>query len=398
MKSYGCRSPLTGFRLLSSRVDDWDLSLENRNMKQHYQLTTLPGLAGVLGEELRDRLDSSAVEVGAMARLRNAEITTVAYAGDPGRLRELRTAEDVFVALGRVDLTGQAADVKALVGLPVWGRPLRSALEAWSAVTGKPLGKRLVWRVVVQAEDAMWRQYRRQELMLAAERALLGAGASWRVDREAAPLELWLQQAGRELLVSVRLTTGADRQHGGRAIERPAALRPSVAAALVRLARPEPDDVFLDPMCGTGTVLLERATVERYRLLLGGDSDPAAVVAALANFGPRHQPRRIEQWDARKLPLEDGYVTSLVCNLPWGRQVSERAAIPGLYAALIPEFVRVLASGGRMVLLTSEWMVLRRVLKAEPLLQQERAVRDVEVLGRRADIFVVRRPGGAKEG
>jgi tRNA (guanine6-N2)-methyltransferase len=187
----------------------------------------------------------------------------------------------------------------------------------------------------------------------------------------------------------LRLTTNADRQHGGREVERGAALRPSVAAAMVALSEPADDDVFLDPMCGTGTLLLERAVAGRYELLLGGDSDPAAVEATLANFGPRHQPWRIELWDARKLPLEDGSVTRLVTNLPWGRQIGEKAAMPVLYAALVPEFARVLAPGGRMVLLTSEWDALKAVLRDSPTLSLERTVSNAEILGRRADMFVL---------
>jgi tRNA (guanine6-N2)-methyltransferase len=166
-------------------------------------------------------------------------------------------------------------------------------------------------------------------------------------------------------------------------------LRPTVAAALVWLTRLRDADVFLDPMCGSGTILLERAVAGRYQQLVGGDSDPAAVAAALANFGPRHQPRRIERWDARALPLADDSVTAIACNLPWGRQVGEKAAMPALYAAVLPEWARVLASGGRMVLLTSEWDVLKTELRARPELELEQTVANVEILGRRADIFVL---------
>ena len=228
-------------------------------------------------------------------------------------------------------------------------------------------------------------------MMLAAERALLIAGASWRLDRDVAPLEIWLQQSGRELLLSVRLSTGAMRSHGGREVERGAALRPSVAAAMVRLTRPADADVFLDPMCGTGTLLLERAQMGRYGLLLGGDNDDGAVRAALTNFGPRHQPRRIERWDATKLPVDDATVDAAACNLPWGRQISEQAALPSLYAGVLREMVRVVKPGGRIVLLTSEWDILKRAVRDHPELRVEQMVSNVEILGRRADIFVLTR-------
>lgn len=355
---------------------------------QRFQLSALPGLAAVLSEEIRERLGAAA-KFEVAGRVRNAELLELQYDGDPRQLRELRVAEDVFVVLGRVKMTGRAADTKAVASAPLWGGPLRQALATWSGVTGQPLVKRLTWRVVVQADDVAWRQYRRQELTLAAERGLVNAGASWRINREAAPLELWLWQVDRELVAALRLTTNVERQHGGRAVEREAALRPSVAAAMVRLSEPADDDVFLDPMCGSGTILLERAVSGRYELLLGGDNDARAVEATLANFGPRHQPRRVEKWDARRLPLDDDSVTRIACNLPWGRQIGEKAAMPRLYGELLPEFARVLIPGGRMVLLTSEWDALKAAIKQVPGVKLERTISNVEILGRRADIFVV---------
>ena len=113
--------------------------------------------------------------------------------------------------------------------------------------------------------------------------------------------------------------------------------------------------------------------------------------AALDNFGPRHQPREIVRWDARELPLADASVTTVLCNLPWGRQIGEQAAMPALYAGVMAELARVLVPGGRMVLLTSEWELLKRVVAACPELELHETVRNVEVLGRRADIVVVER-------
>lgn len=352
---------------------------------KNYQLNVVPGLANVVNDELDERLRVRAEIAG---RTRSGEIVSLNYSGSPCDLLGLRTVEDVFVSLGSLRLSGQPVDLKALERASFWGGMLQQALKLWEDVAGRPAVKRQVFRVVVQADDVAWRRYRRSDLGLAAERALL-ARSSWRLNREVAPLEIWLQQSGHDLMVGLRLSTGAMRQHGGREVERGAALRPSVAAAMVRLTHPADDDVFLDPMCGSGTLLLERAMAGRYRQLLGGDIDPEAVEATLANFGPRHQPRRIEQWDATKLPLEDGSVSKLVCNLPWGRQVSEQAALPSLYAGVLREAGRVLAPGGRMVLLTSEWKLLKQAIKKHPEFGLEQTIANVEILGRRADLFVL---------
>jgi tRNA (guanine6-N2)-methyltransferase len=78
----------------------------------------------------------------------------------------------------------------------------------------------------------------------------------------------------------------------------PASLRPTVAAAMVLLSDPRPDDVFLDSMCGGGTLLIERAQFGRYGLLLGGDIEPRALEASRRNIGPRYRPIQIHHWDA----------------------------------------------------------------------------------------------------
>jgi len=347
-----------------------------------YLLSVFSGLAGVAAEELQQRAQLNLA--GAAQRVRDRELLMV-RAAQARALLDLRLVEDVFVRLGSMKLSGQAADLKAL-GMAHF---FRGALSR--AVTDEMNGvpRRPWFRVVVQADDAAWRAYRRVDMQAVVETAVLRAQVGWRLARDEAPVELWLHQVGRELVASLRLTANAHRQRGGRAQERVAALRPTIAAAMVWLTEPADDDVFLDPMCGSGTVLLERALAGRYGLLLGGDSDSAAVKAALANFGPRHQPRRIERWDARHLPLEEASVDKLACNVPWGREIGRPQDLPALYRDVLAEAVRVVRPGGRMVWLSSESQLLRQAIKAQLGLKLIRTVTNVEVLGRRADIVVV---------
>ena len=58
---------------------------------------------------------------------------------------------------------------------------------------------------------------------------------------------------------------------------------------------------------------------------------------------------------------------------------------------MLREAVRVLRPGGRMVLLTSEWDFLKNALTQRPELKPVRTISSVEILGRRADIFVLER-------
>jgi len=296
----------------------------------------------------------------------------------------------VFVLLGRVTLSGGVEDLKLLGKVPAFAQNLSHGLSTRASMQSRHQAGRLRYRVVVQARDTTWRQYRRVEMQTAAESAIARSHPTWRLSPDA-PVEIWMQQADHELVIGLRLTTPVSRQRGGRVIERTAALRPSIAAALVYLSEPEADDVFLDPMCGSGTILLERAAVGRYRMLLGGDVDGAAVAATTANFGRAHQPRRIEQWDATALPLADRSVDKLVCNLPWGRQVGDREVLPDLYRKILKEGARVLVPGGRMVLLTSESKVLHRAGEGVSGLTSISTLLGVDVLGTKTEVSVYER-------
>jgi tRNA G10 N-methylase Trm11 len=57
--------------------------------------------------------------------------------------------------------------------------------------------------------------------------------------------------------------------------------------------------------------------------------------------------------DAQRLRCADGTFDRIICNLPWDRQVSAGPAPDAFYRRSLAEMVRVLAPGGRIVLLTA---------------------------------------------
>jgi 23S rRNA G2445 N2-methylase RlmL len=149
-----------------------------------------------------------------------------------------------------------------------------------------------------------------------------------------------------------KLTDESFRQHGEKRVHLPASLRPTVAYAMVRESGPSPGEVFVDPMCGAGTILIERARSGRYKYLLGGDLERQAVHAAAANIGSRHKPCKLFRWDALRLPLKDRSIDKIACNLPFGKQVS--LSDSHFYGDFLQEASRVLHREGRMVLLVSD--------------------------------------------
>ena len=133
-------------------------------------------------------------------------------------------------------------------------------------------------------------------------------------------------------------------------------LKPTVAAAMVRLGAFPRGALIVDPLCGAGTILLEAAAIGLRAM--GGDQDAAALEAARRNRDAAGLEARIEYWDARGLPLDDASADGIVSNLPWGRQIDVDDELARLYAAYLQEMARVVRPGGRLVLLTSLQPVL----------------------------------------
>ena len=283
-------------------------------------------------------------------------------------LLKLRTTEDVFLlAWGTDDLTRRAS--VDLERIRQWTKkaPWQQLLKIHHAIHVKPKGKP-TYRLVTQMNGA--HGYRRFDARKMLAQGLEGVfPESWKPAEENAAVEVWLTIDGDQAVCGMRLSDRSMRHRLYKLEHRPASLRPSVAAAMVRLSGTAPGQVVLDPMCGAGTILAEQAELARQRnagqiFVWGGDLEMDALRAAAANLR-RHKPEMLMRWDARRLPLPGSCVDRIICNPPFGKQLSDPAGIGRLYKELVAEFDRVLKPGGRAVLLVGE---------AEPLLDAIRPV------------------------
>jgi len=319
--------------------------------------TTLAGLEDVLADEVRARLPAVRVRERGRGRL-------ILEAPDAAPLLGLRTADNLYRVLGRFRIGPHRADLAAVTAAAA-AVDLRPFAPPGGGDAGGPPPT-----LFVNASRAGQHTFSRFELAAAATAGLLGAHPRWREGEATAhDLELRLDAAADRALLSLRLTPAAFRFRGERAFS-PAALRPTVAHALVWLSRPAPADRFLDPFCGSGTVLAERLAYPAARLT-GGDADAAALRAARANLPPAPA-LGLARLDARRLPLRAGVVDAAVSNLPFGRQVAAPDGIDALYRDFARELARVLSPGGRAILLTDQVPALQAALAAAGLRGESR--------------------------
>lgn len=354
-----------------------------------YFAQVVPGLEEIAREELAELAPGITFDRTLRRFDERTSIVPFQLTGSPQVLCQARTVEDLFVTL--VDRTGipdgreGLRTIHAAVATVAGERAVSTALELRPRRKG-PVTVRVI------ARTAGRRAYRRIDLQRAVERALRERFPRWKPVEDDAVLEVWVQTIQARLLVGLRLSTNELRRRSWRAVSLPAALKPTIAAAMVRLSDPDPNDLVLDPMCGSGTIPIERALAARYRLILCGDIDPAAVAATRANIGRRYRPIEVRQWDARRLPLAAGSVDALLCNLPFGKQIGSPGELRRLFPELIAEWDRVLAARGRMVLLTGDRRLLCEAVARRPNLRL-RGQTDVLVRGRPATITVIGRAG-----
>jgi tRNA (guanine6-N2)-methyltransferase len=353
-----------------------------------YIAHTQPGFEGISADEIAVKI-RGAREITRRAVPDRAGMT-IFFAPDASQLSYLRCAEDLFGLAGyRAGLSPETASLDKIRGASREAPLLDEALAARIKISkGARAGRRLKFRVI--ARMAGEHEFRRVDFQRAVERGLLErSDHTWRLEEGDAELELWATMIDREFFLTVRLSDDRMRHREYKAVHRPASLRPASAAALAWLASPRDDDVFLDPFCGAGTILIERAHLGRYRELIGSDRDAVAIAAARTNVGSRYKPIRLENWDAAKMPLEDHSVSTIVTNLPWGITYGTHGENRKLYPRWFEEFGRVLSSGGTMVILTAEWRLMRELQMRGKIAPGK--VYRVSMLGTPASIYVIRK-------
>lgn len=349
--------------------------------------SSFKGIGKIAVGEIEGRFGAAATDFEAH-RVGDWDITRFSFTGPPATLIQLGTVEDVFYTLVLQPLTGAKTDLAELRSA-IRPEAVSAGLSAyWSCSPRRRVKSRLTYRVVVQARDSAWRKYRRGDVQKAVGQAVKYGFPKWRRVDEDADVEFWCQLVGRNALVGLRLSDATLRHRTYKTVNIPGSLRPTIARASVLLSKVEDGDVFLDPMCGAGTILVERALAGRHRLLLGGDIDQTAVGGTVENFGGRHKPWRIALWDAGHLPLAAGSVDKVVCNLPWDRRFATGAAgTKKLYRYVLREVSRVMKPGGRGVFLTKRADVFREALPAEMRIAHQ--TEPIAVLGQRARLVVV---------
>lgn len=120
----------------------------------------------------------------------------------------------------------------------------------------------------------------------------------------------------------------------------PGSMHPLLARALVNIAGARPDSTIVDPMCGTGGVLVEAGLVGSE--VVGIDAQSKMAHGAAENLDHYLDSGfATAQGDATRIPLRDGAADAVVFDAPYGRQSKIEGELESVVAGALTEARRV---------------------------------------------------------
>ena len=238
-----------------------------------------------------------------------------------------------------------------------------------SSHTGKPPFR---FRVEIAAEmrDPAARRELARAVASACESDMLVNAPS---DYEA---ELRIEGNEKTVRLFMKLFSYKDERFLYRKESIPASMDPAVAAAVLRFAGEhfKVGARVIDPCCGSGTLLIERAKLSPCKSLTGVDIAHRAIDAARINSEAAGVNAKYTVNDILRFECHRPY-DELISNLPFGNRVGTHSSCEKLYRGLVEKLPELVRKGGVAVLYTMEFTLLKNVIRdcsRVKLLKQQR--------------------------
>ena len=211
------------------------------------------------------------------------------------------------------------------------------------------------------------------------------------VELEQPELEIRVDLHGDRVAIGLRRTSRPLDARIRRSEPLRSALKPTLAAALVRLAGAHRGSGrLIDPMCGAGTIALEARRMNPQLEVLAADWDSETVAVARRSAAEHGIELTVEAADSRTLgERHPGGFDYIVTNPPFGVRQARHTSMTRLYAALLASFERALGPTGTLALIVVKEGTFRAGLEATTLRVVDRRV--VDLGGMRAVLLVLGR-------
>ncbi len=165
--------------------------------------------------------------------------------------------------------------------------------------------------------------------------------------------------------VGIQLTKDSLYKRFKKVFHHPAAIKATLAYGMIRLAEVKNGETFLDPMCGSGTIALEAASLFKNRVkIFAGDIREEFVEKARENAKANNLEEFIEfkQMDATKLEEYFSSIDKLVTNPPYGVKIAKRKDLKGFYWKFLESLSKILSKEGRAVIINLRADMFRNII------------------------------------
>jgi len=143
------------------------------------------------------------------------------------------------------------------------------------------------------------------------------------------------------LRLPIGRTSVSKRSPFFRAYAPPATMESFLSRALVNLSRTRIGDVFLDPFCGSGSLLFEAYNIGAYPI--GLEIHPKGAYGSLFNARKLNTDISIVLGDATRMPFPDASIDAIATDPPYGRSASTfKLVLRELYVKFFIDSSRVL--------------------------------------------------------
>ncbi len=170
----------------------------------------------------------------------------------------------------------------------------------------------------------------------------------------------------------------------------PGAVNATIASAMISLTSPQKTDRYINLMCGSGTLLIERMQFGKPENIFGVDTSRESLAMAAANIHAAGLAKdiRLERMDATALKgIPDASFNKLVADVPWGQLIGTHTNNNELYPALLREAARIAEPYADFIVLTHDIVRFEAVVKTHSADWKVKAAYQVSQGGKHPKIY-----------
>jgi len=218
----------------------------------------------------------------------------------------------------------------------------------------------------------------------------------WNVDLENYDIEILAFIDNNEITIAIKLSQESKHSRNVKYFG-PTTLRATTSYCMLKLAGVKSGDIVCDPMCGTGSICLEGINSFPLAFHLGGELHAEGCQNARSNLDYLESTRKLGlpydvlSWDACRLPLRNGILDVVICDLPFGKRIGYKGRNFALYPAVLSEIARVCRYKGKAVLLTQHKSAMNKALSSCSKTWKKQGTFFMNMGGLNAGIYVLKK-------